>query len=87
MDEYPEYDFYNSGVEGDGIKRRRRSRWRKGGRGGDEEEGCNQHDSFSAALTGLQHFLAAPPTFCGVVFKQRIQRGNVRLLFCRNSVQ
>lgn len=35
MDEYPEYDFYNSGVEGDGIKRRRRSRWRGGG--GEEE--------------------------------------------------
>lgn len=58
MDEYPEYDFYNSGVEGDGTKRRRKRK------GEEDDEGCNQHDSFRAALTGLQCFLWQPlPTF------------------------
>lgn len=29
MDEYPEYDFYNSGVEGDGKRRRGGGRGRR----------------------------------------------------------
>lgn len=47
--------FTTAGVEGDGTKRGR-ARWRKGEKD-EEEQGCNQHEGFRAALTGLRRFV------------------------------